>query len=128
MLCRQNINMVLDWNVSNPGNDTTIMEDKQKVTLYMTSDLHRQLKIKAAMEMEPMSTLAERALAFYLQHPEITELVAEQQCNQHRVYSCPACSHPAVIRDGEMVALGQQPGLLAEEFVGSKPDSNLVSC
>jgi hypothetical protein len=40
------------------------MEDKQKVTLYLTSELHRQLKIKAAVEVETMSTIAERALEY----------------------------------------------------------------
>jgi hypothetical protein len=107
------------------------MEDKQKVTLYLPPKLHRQLKIKAAVDLEPMSTIAEKALEIYLQHPELVELVANRQCGNHQVYSCPECSHPAVIRDGEMVSIVNQPGILADELVvgdsSSQRDSVLIS-
>jgi hypothetical protein len=93
------------------------MEDKQKVTLYLSPKLHRQLKIKAAVDLEPMSAIAEKALAIYLQHPELIELVTNRQCGNHQVYSCPECSHPTVIRNGELVSIGTQPGILAEELV-----------
>jgi hypothetical protein len=105
------------------------MDDKQKVTLYLTSELHRQLKIKAAVEVETMSTIAERALEVYLQHPELLELIARQQSNSHQVYSCPECDHPAIIRDGELVAIGNQPGLLEEDLVAdvsNRQDSILI--
>lgn len=97
------------------------MEDKQKVTLYLTSELHRQLKIKAAVEVETMSTIAERALAVYLQHPDLLEQIAEQQGHSHRLYSCPECHHPAIVRDGELVAIGQQPGLLEDDLAVDVP-------
>jgi hypothetical protein len=93
------------------------MEDKQKVTLYLPPKLHRQLKIKAAVDLESMSTIAEKALAIYLQHPELVDLVTGRQCGNHQVYNCPECSHPAVIRNGEMVSIGQQPGVLTDELV-----------
>jgi hypothetical protein len=105
------------------------MEDKQKVTLYLTSELHRQLKIKAAVEVETMSTIAERALEVYLQHPDLLEQIAEQQGHSHRVYSCPECEHPAIVRDGEMVSIGKQPGLLEEDLVvdvSSRQESLLI--
>jgi hypothetical protein len=93
------------------------MEDKQKVTLYLPPKLHRQLKIKAAVDLESMSTIAEKALEIYLQHPELVDLVTSRQCGSHQVYNCPECSHPAVIRNGEMVSIGQQPGILTDELV-----------
>jgi hypothetical protein len=105
------------------------MEEKQKVTLYLTSELHRQLKIKAAVEVETMSTIAERALEVYLQHPDLLELIAEQQGHSHRLYSCPECEHPAIVRDGELVSIAKQPGLLEEELVvdvPSRPNSLLI--
>jgi hypothetical protein len=93
------------------------MEDKQKVTLYLPPKLHRQLKIKAAVDLESMSTIAEKALEIYLQHPELVDLVTSRQCGNHQVYNCPECLHPAVIRNGEMVSIGQQPGVLTDELV-----------
>jgi hypothetical protein len=93
------------------------MEDKQKVTLYLPPKLHRQLKIKAAVDLESMSTIAEKALEIYLHHPELVDLVTSRQCGNHQVYNCPECRHPAVIRNGEMVSIGQQPGVLTDELV-----------
>jgi hypothetical protein len=93
------------------------MEDKQKVTLYLSPKLHRQLKIKAAVDLEPMSSIAEKALEIYLQHPELVDLVTNRQCGSHQVYNCPECSQPTVIRNGAMVSIGQQPGILNDEPV-----------
>lgn len=92
-------------------------EVSQKVTLYLSPELHRRLKIQAAIEAESMSALAERAVAFYLEHPEVIEADA---CGQtHRVYSCPACTTPVVLRNGDMVTLSSQVGnhsmILSEE-------------
>jgi hypothetical protein len=98
------------------------MEEKHKVTLYLTSDLHKQLKVKAAVESETMSTIAARALEVYIQHPELIEEAASARLGKHQVYNCPACDHPAVIREGEMVSLGNQPGILADELVVPRQD------
>jgi len=51
------------------------MQEKQKVTLYLSPELHRQLKIKAAVESEPMSSIAERAIIFYLGNSELVDEV-----------------------------------------------------
>ncbi|MFS8815707.1 hypothetical protein ACVW0Q_001005 [Thermostichus sp. MS-CIW-21] len=80
-------------------------EAKQKVTLYLPPELHRNLKIRAAVEREPMSAVAEKALTFYLLHPEVIEGV---QGSAYRVHRCPECGHPFVIRNGEVVSLHQQ--------------------
>ncbi|MEB3295364.1 MAG: hypothetical protein VKJ24_19595 [Synechococcales bacterium] len=92
------------------------MQDKQKVTLYLPSDLHRQLKIRAAVAAEPMSSLAEKALCFYLTNPEVVENI-EAHGQTHRLYSCPECSAPLALREGEIVKLGQQPSILAEDLL-----------
>lgn len=83
------------------------MEDQQKptkVTLYLTSDLHRQLKIRSAVDGEPMSTLAERALKFYLNHSEVVEEFSEHG-STYRTYSCPSCSDAVVVKQGELLSV-----------------------
>ena len=90
------------------------MEDKQKVTLYLPPQLHRQLKIRSAVDADSMSNIVEKAVQFYLNHADVVDGV-ELHGSTHQVYSCPECEHPVVIRDGEMVALGHQPGLLTDE-------------
>lgn len=88
------------------------MQDKQKVTLYLPPELHRQLKIKAAVEDEPMSAIAERALSFYLAHPDVVDSLEASYGQTHQVYHCPDCSSPVVLLDGELVSLKTQPGVL----------------
>jgi hypothetical protein len=90
------------------------MEDKQKVTLYLPPQLHRQLKIRSAVDAESMSNIVEKAVEFYLNHADVVDGV-ESHGSTHQIYNCPECEHPVVIRDGAMVALGQQPGLLNED-------------
>ncbi|MEN9220930.1 MAG: hypothetical protein Q6M04_00675 [Thermostichus sp. BF3_bins_97] len=102
------------------------VDAKQKVTLYLSPDLHRDLKIRAAVEREPMSAVAEKALNFYLLHPEVIEGV---QGSAYRIHQCPECSHPFVIRDGEVTSLHKQSAaeaILEEvepEYWGSTPSS-----
>jgi predicted methyltransferase len=80
------------------------MQDKQKVTLYLSADLHRQLKIRSAIDQEPMSELAEKAISFYLSHAEIVERAGIG--HTHQVYNCPACEQTLVIKEGELLAVG----------------------
>jgi hypothetical protein len=102
------------------------MEDKQKVTLYLTPQLHRQLKIRSAVDADSMSNIVEKAVEFYLNHSDVVDGV-KFNGSTHQVYNCPECEHPVVIRDGEMVALGQQPGILTEERTDSQPSKVGVS-
>lgn len=117
------------------------MQDKQKVTLYIPPELHRQLKIKAAVDSESMSIIAEKAIAFYMKHSGVVEEVESSKGRSHRVYTCPVCSSSAIIRDGEMVALNNQPTILADneelpvdqvEKINANPDhqpeEQLVPC
>ena len=91
------------------------MQAKQKVTLYLSPELHRRLKIRAAIDAEPMSELAERAIVFYLAHPELVDEAETYYGRNHQVYECPKCEGPVVIREGEMVSLSSQPGVIAQE-------------
>jgi len=91
------------------------MQDKQKVTLYIPPELHRRLKIKAAVDSEPMSAIVERAVVLFLDHPEIRELSHASYGRTHRVHSCPECQNSLVMKDGELVSLKGQPTMLPEE-------------
>jgi hypothetical protein len=91
------------------------MQTKQKVTLYLSPELHRRLKIRSAVDSEPMSELAERALNFYLMNSEtVEEIEASSHGRTHRVYSCPTCETSLILRDGELVNLGNQPGVIGQ--------------
>ncbi len=100
------------------------MQHKQKVTLYLPPELHRKLKIKAAVESEAMSSLAERALVFYLNNPEMVDELETAYGRTHQVYACPECSSSVLVREGELVALKNQPSVLQQEDlpVGSAPE------
>jgi hypothetical protein len=92
------------------------MQDKHKVTLYLPPELHRQIKIRAAVDSESMSTIVERAIVFYMKHPEVVDEVEASRGETHKVYSCPECTGSVVLRNGEMVSLGNQPSVLGDEL------------
>ncbi|MBD0387682.1 MAG: hypothetical protein ICV54_14475 [Nostoc sp. C3-bin3] len=93
-------------------------QTKQKVTLYLSPELHKKLKIRSAVDSEPMSELAERALVFYLSNSELVDEVEDSSYGRtHRVYSCPTCDSSLVLRDGELVTLGNQPGVVGQKHL-----------
>ncbi len=103
------------------------MQNKQKVTLYIPPELHRKLKIKAALDIESMSALVEKAISFYLHHPEKVEEVEFVHGKTHQVHFCPECDSALVMRDGEMVSISDRQGAIAEEIpleVRSKVDTS----
>lgn len=112
------------------------MQDKQKVTLYLPTTIHRQLKVKAALDAESMSALVQRAVDFYLQHPEVIEEVNETHGQTHRVHICPECEGAVVLRDDQLVSLKSQPTVLLDEEIaqdlqnarGSSGEAELVTC
>ncbi len=114
------------------------MQTKQKVTLYLSPELHRKLKIRSAVDSEPMSELAERALVFYLANSELVEEVETSSYGRtHRVYSCPSCDSSLVLRDRELVANSNQAGITQEHLpvkemvkdeVSPKGEEELVPC
>ena len=93
------------------------MQDKQKVTLYLPLGVHRQLKIKAAIDDASMSGLVEKALNFYLQHPErVEEAEANDHGKTHQVHICPECDAALVVRDGGLASLKNQPSIINDDF------------
>lgn len=93
------------------------MQDKQKVTLYLPPGVHRQLKIRAAIDSDSMSAVVERAIAFYLKYPEkVEEIEATTYGKTHQVHICPECEAAMVMRDGNLVSLKHQPSVLTDEF------------
>ena len=90
------------------------MQDKQKVTLYLPPELHRKLKIRAAVDGEPMSSIAQRAIFFYLENPEVVDEMEASYGQTHRVYNCPDCAGSMVMRDGELVSLKNQPSTILD--------------
>jgi hypothetical protein len=90
------------------------MQDKQKVTLYLPPELHRQLKVRAAVDAEAMSSIVERAVVFYLNHPDVVDEMDTTYGRTHQIHTCPECATPVVLKDGEMVALGTQPTVLSD--------------
>ncbi|TVQ59958.1 MAG: hypothetical protein EA366_04100 [Spirulina sp. DLM2.Bin59] len=95
------------------------MQDKQKVTLYLPSQMHRRLKIKSVVDEESMSALVERAIQFYLQYPEAVEEIEAaqgQKGQSHRVHACPDCGSALVQRDGDLISLRNQPSVITDEL------------
>jgi len=78
------------------------MEDKHKVTLYLPSETHRQLKVKAALDDTTMSLIVERALQTYLISPEESK-ATESYGNVYQVYSCPKCATSLVVDQGSLM-------------------------
>ena len=94
------------------------MQDKQKVTLYLPPELHRQLKVRAALDSETMTDIAQRAIVFYLSHSDLVDGYEEGRHGQtHRVYTCPDCASPAVLKGDDMVSLRSQTSVLFEERI-----------
>lgn len=81
---------------------------KQKVTLYLSPELHRRLKVRAAIDSEPMSELAARAIAFYLSHSDVVEETEAPYGRTHQLYACPECATAVALREGELVSLSSQ--------------------
>ncbi|MDX2239907.1 MAG: hypothetical protein NW224_04410 [Leptolyngbyaceae cyanobacterium bins.302] len=94
-----------------------LKEEKQKVTLYLPQDLHRQLKIKAAVDAETMTDIAQRAIVFYLSHSHLVDQYSEGYGHSHRVYSCPECSTSVVLRGDEMVSIQGDSGVLMDSGI-----------
>jgi plasmid stability protein len=102
------------------------MQEKQKVTLYLPPELHRQLKIRAAVDSDSMSAMVKRAIAFYLSHSEMVEQGESAHGKTHQVHSCPECHSSLVMRDGELHSLSDQPSLRDEEFPLNVRESSQV--
>ena len=114
------------------------MQSKQKVTLYIPPELHKKLKIKAAVDVESMSALVEKAIGFYMRFPEkVDEIESSVHGKTHQVHLCPECDAPMVMKNGEMLSLGHQSSIIEDDISlevsraesSEKPnEEELVSC
>lgn len=95
-------------------------QDKQKVTLYFSPELHQQLKIRAAVDGESMSLIAERAIAFFLQYADVIEAMEAIQGKVHRILECPECAASLVFRESELAVIDSQPTFLGDEDLASE--------
>lgn len=100
-----------------------MQQDRHKVTLHLSKELHHQLKVRSVLAETTMSEMAEQAIAFYLQHPEVVEAMGAGHI--HRVYHCPACTQPVVLRQGELVKISETASALG---VLEDNDTQLVHC
>lgn len=115
------------------------MQSKQKITLYIPPELHRKLKIKAAVDVESMSALVEKAISFYMQFPDkVDEIQSSAHGKTHQIHMCPDCDSPMIMRDGEMVSLSSRASIVEDSMpleVTNQPEGSekpneeeLVSC
>jgi hypothetical protein len=61
-----------------------------------------------------MSSIAQRAIVFYLENPEVVDEMGSHYGQTHRVYSCPECASSVFMEEGELVSLQNQPGIIAD--------------
>ncbi|MGC1309042.1 MAG: hypothetical protein WA885_17585 [Phormidesmis sp.] len=103
------------------------MPVKQKVTLYISDDLHRQFKIRSAIDGETMSSMAQRAIEFYLGHPEAVERSSEAHGQTHRIHACPKCAAPVALREGGLTLVESHSGHQFEGLIDLERISELKS-
>lgn len=117
------------------------MSAKQKVTLYISDDLHRQVKVRSALDGEPMSAIAQRAIEFYLTHSDVVAQTGDRVGETYRVHACPKCATPVVLRkdglslvqssakkqfESMTVGLESLPSLVSE--TSSSGEEELIAC
>lgn len=103
------------------------MQSKQKITLYIPPELHRKLKIKAAVDVESMSALVEKAISFYMQFPEkVDEISSSAYGKTHQIHMCPECGTPVVMKDGELLTLSLNgDGAILEDSISLPPEPSV---
>ncbi|MEB3229635.1 MAG: hypothetical protein VKJ64_01395 [Leptolyngbyaceae bacterium] len=70
-----------------------------------------------------MSTIAERAIQFYLTHSEVVDSmdVESNQRQSHQIHTCPECRTSLVVKGGELESVGESLGIIPD----APPDSSL---
>lgn len=99
------------------------MSAKQKITLYVSSDLHRQFKIRSAVDGETMSSIAERAIGFYLENSSAVDAVTDGETygQTYRVHSCPRCAASVTLNEDKLA-------LISNECEQSLEGMNEIGC
>lgn len=94
------------------------MPDKQKVTLYLSDELHRQFKIRSAIDGETMSAMAQRAIEFYLVNAEMVENAGDIHGKAHQIHSCPQCAAAVALRGDGLVLVHDHGEHVVDGLVG----------
>ena len=95
--------------------------EKVKVTLYISPDVHRKLKIVSAVTAVSMSSIVEQSINSYLEHLEREDMgEANGYGRTHQIHNCPECAHPLVFRAGKLSAVSSTPTVVGEPLLGSE--------
>lgn len=93
------------------------MQNKQKVTIYIPSEIHKRLKIRAATDEESMSFIVEKAVNFYLKHSTKVKKLENLDCGKiHQVHFCPECKAAVVVDDRQIFSLKNQSDIVQDNF------------
>ncbi|MEL7052674.1 MAG: hypothetical protein AAGM45_12910 [Cyanobacteria bacterium J06588_5] len=95
------------------------MPDKQKVTLYLPNELHRQFKIRSAVDGETMSSMARRALEFYLTHSDLVQNGAARHGRSHQIHSCPQCDAAVTLSGNDLRLVHTHADYVVDDLTGS---------
>lgn len=105
------------------------MPAKQKITLYISDDLHKQFKIRSVIDGETMSSIAQRAIEFYLANPEAVDDSGTVHGQTHRIHACPKCAAPVALRDDglALIASSSEPSFEDLTKLAQVPELNCDS-
>lgn len=103
------------------------MPDKQKVTFYLSDELHRQFKIRAAVDGETMSSMAQRAIEFYMNNAELVESTGHIHGSDHQIHNCPECNAAVTVRKEGIALITSHGSEVVDELAELSTISNL-SC
>ncbi|MGB3291640.1 MAG: hypothetical protein WBB01_01470 [Phormidesmis sp.] len=74
-----------------------------------------------------MSSMAERAIEFYLGHAEVVEGLGEVQGQTHRIHACPKCEAPVAVREDGLALIHRHAEQQVEVLTGLERISELGS-
>ncbi len=103
------------------------MPDKQKVTFYLSDELHRQFKIRAAVDGETMSSMAQRAIKFYMNNAELVESADQVHGRAYQVHSCPECNVAVTLQKDGLAPVASHGTQVVDELAALSAISGL-SC
>ncbi len=88
-----------------------VKQTKQKVTLYLPDELHRQFKIRSAIDGETMSLMAQRAIEFYLDNVDLLGGSSDDYGQSHRIHACPKCAASVAMKGDRLTLIHEHSDL-----------------
>ena len=101
------------------------MPDKQKVTFYLSDELHRQFKIRSAVDGETMSSMAQRAIEFYMNNAELVESSDQVHGQAHQVHNCPECDVAVTLQKDGLALVASHGTQVIDELAALSAISSL---